>query len=318
MQHRLPATPDTVLWGYIDPSARPAIWISDGDRVTVETLSGGPRNIPDPDMACNALSTHLEVITNLRPEMGPHILTGPIHIAGADSGDRLVVEIEALEFAQDFGWNAIEPGFGIFPDIADGYENLIIPIDREHRRAKLPWGPEPSLAPFFGVLAVAPDPAMGRVTSIVPGPFGGNIDNPFCRQGARIEFPVFCEGALFMVGDGHALQGDGEVCDTALETALNGRFRFTIEKGTAPSAPELFFGDLVITMDFDEDLNVAAVRATDRMMNHLQRHAGLTRKDAYRHCSLFASLRITQLVNRRKGVHCMLSRDSLSAPAMQS
>lgn len=311
MHHRLPATPSSVSWGNFTPGMKPALTISPGDRVTVETLSGGHRNLPGEGSGIDTLPSLQKVMASISPDLGPHIMTGPIQIDGAEVGDRLIVEIEEVDFAQDYGWNAIEPGFGIFPQLPVAYENLIVPIDRSTRTARTPWGATATLNPFFGIMAVQPDPTLGRLTSVVPGPFGGNIDNKYCRSGGRIDFPVFVPGAGFMVGDGHAAQGDGEICDTALETALNGTFKFSIEKGTAPEFPEISFGDLFITMAFDEDLNKAAVAATDRMMGYLETSFGLSRSDAYRHCSLFADLRITQMVNRKKGVHCVLNRSML-------
>ncbi|WP_300042691.1 acetamidase/formamidase family protein [uncultured Paracoccus sp.] len=308
MHHHLAASPETIIWGHIDPTAPPALHIDSGDSVTIETLSGGPRNLPDPASGCHALPAHLRVIDQCRPKLGPHMLTGPVFIRGAEPGDRLLVEIEAIDLAQDFGWNAIEPGFGILPDLATEYQSLTIPLDRERAQARLPWGTVVDLAPFFGILAVAPEVAGGSVTSVVPGPFGGNMDNRFCRPGARITLPVFCPGALFFAGDGHALQGDGEICDTALETALNGRFRLSIEKGGAPEAPEILWGDRVITMDFDEDLGRAATVAARRMIDWLTRNSQMSRNEAYRHCSMLADLRVTQMVNRRRGVHCVLRR----------
>lgn len=315
MHHHLAATPETVLWGHIDPAAAPVLHIASGDSVTIETLSGGPRNLPAPETGCHALAAHRDVIARCRPHLGPHMLTGPIFIRDAAPGDRLLVEIETIELAQDFGWNAIEPGAGILPDLADEYESLTVPLDRSRRQARLPWGPVVDLAPFFGILAVAPDASGGCVTSVVPGPFGGNMDNRYCRAGARIALPVFCEGALFLAGDGHALQGDGEICDTALETALNGRLRFHLEKGTAPEAPEILCDNRIITMDFDEDLDKAATTAARRMVHWLTRNTPLSAGEAYRHCSLLADLRVTQMVNRRKGAHCVMDLGSLSPAA---
>lgn len=311
MLHHLPARPDTILWGHLDPGAAPVLRISSGDSVEVETLSGGARNLPAAGQPGTALPAHLAVIAEKSPELGPHMLTGPIHIEGAEPGDRLVVEIEEIRFAQDYGWNAIEPGFGMFPDLAREYENLTIAIDRDRAVAQLPWGPEAALSPFFGILAVAPPMAGGRLSSVPPGAFGGNIDNRFARQGAVISLPVFVPGALFMAGDGHALQGDGEICDTALETALNGRFRFHLEKGTAPDAPEILYDNRLITMGFDPDLNRAAEAAAARMMDRICALSPLSRDQAFRHCSLFGSLRITQVVNGVKGVHCVLDLGSL-------
>ncbi len=307
----LDAGPSTVHWGYFDPHATPALHVAQGASVRIEALSGGKRNLPDRHSELTVLPAHRAVIDTLKPELGPHIVTGPVYINGAEPGDRLIVEITAIDLAQNWGWNAIEPGFGIFPDLAETYENIVIPIDVEQRQARLPWGPVADLEPFFGILAVAPDPAGGRVGSVQPGPFGGNIDNRYARAGARIELPIFCAGALFFAGDGHALQGDGEVCDTALETALNGTFRFSVEKGTAPQTPEIFLDDLIITMDFDEDLDRAAVMATARMMDIIERRTGLSRRVAWRHCSLFADLRVTQMVNRAKGIHCVLKASTI-------
>lgn len=311
MEHHLPAGPHTVLWGHIDPAAPPALHVAPGDCVTVDTLSGGPRNLPPEDSPHRPLPEHLAVISTLNRHLGPHMLTGPIHIAGAEPGDRLIVEIEKISLTQTWGWNAIEPGFGLFPDLAPAYESLIVPIDRRRRRAQLPWGPEVRLEPFFGILAVAPPPELGIVSSVPPGVFGGNVDTRLFRAGARISFPVFTPGALFFAGDGHALQGEGEICDTALETALRGRFRFTLEKGTAPSAPEVESGSIIATFGFDSELQNAVSQAAERMIDWLCRRSALSRTEAYRHLSLCSDLRITQLVNGQKGAHCLLDRRSL-------
>ncbi|TQS70142.1 acetamidase [Rhodobacteraceae bacterium] len=308
--HYLPAGPDTVHWGHFDPAAAPVLRIAAGDTVQIDTLSGGPRNLPDAGQG-SVLPNHRAALAALAQDLGPHLVTGPIHVEGAVPGDRLIVDIVSVELSQNWGWNAIEPGFGAFPDLATEYENMIIPIDIARSRAALPWGVNVDLHPFFGILAVAPELATGRIGTVVPGAFGGNMDNRFARAGASLHLPVFCEGALFFAGDGHALQGNGEVCDTALETALNGRFRFRLEKGTAPRAPEIHRDDLLVTMAFDPDLDRAAVEATSRMMDILTAQTPLSRREAWRHCSLCADLHITQLVNGKKGVHCTLRRATL-------
>ena len=308
--HHLRAGPETVHWGYFDPNAAPVLRIAVGDTAQIDTLSGGPRNLARADQGA-VLPNHHSVLAALTPDLGPHLVTGPIYVAGAEPGDRLIVDIVSVELSKNWGWNAVEPGFGIFPDLAPSYENLIIPIDIARQRATLPWGVSVDLHPFFGILAVAPDPKTGRVGTVEPGAFGGNMDNRFARAGASLHLPVFCEGALFFAGDGHALQGNGEVCDTALETALNGRFRFRLEKGTAPSAPEIHRDDLIVTMAFDPDLNVAALNAMSRMMDIVEAQTGLSRIEAWRHCSICADLHVTQLVNRSKGAHCTLRRETL-------
>jgi acetamidase/formamidase len=283
----------------------PVLSIKCGDTVTIDTVSGAPHNLPQSGPFVT-LDDHLEILTKCRRGLGPHLLTGPIFVEGCAPGDRLIVKIKEVRPRQNWGWNAIEPDAGLFPKIADHYENLIVPIDLTGKVASLPWGPKVALEPFFGVLAVAPARCMGALTSVVPGAFGGNIDNRFCRAGSELHLPAMCEGALFSVGDGHALQGDGEVCDTALETALSGDFEFDLIKNSAPAAPEIYFSQKMITMAFDEDLDTAVSTACGRMINNLMERFDLSRKDAYRHCSLLASLRVTQVVNGKKGVHCIV------------
>nr|WP_154965235.1 acetamidase/formamidase family protein [Agrobacterium tumefaciens] len=302
--------PKNIQWGVFDPLSRPVLNVVPGEDVVLETLSGSKRNLPlDDDI--DVLENHIAVLKTMKPELGPHMMTGPIHIEGAEPGDRLVVEILEIKLAQNWGWNAIEPGFGLMPDLATGYESLTVPLDIKNNRAKLPWGPSAILEPFFGILAVAPDPALGRIGSVEPGPFGGNMDNRYSRAGSRVEFPVFREGALFSAGDGHALQGDGEVCDTALETALNGRFRFSLIKGAAPEVPEIYTPAELVTMAFNPDLNKAADQAARRMVDLVASRTVLSKGEALRHCSMFADLRITQIVNRTKGVHCVLRQNTL-------
>src|SRR5260370_3026442 len=102
---------------------------------------------------------------------------------------------------------------------------------------RLPWGLDLPLKPFFGVMGVAPPPAWGRITSLIPRAMGGNLDNKELTPGAKLYLPVFVPGALFSCGDGHGVQGDGEVCVTAIETALQGRFKLTLPKVLRPATP---------------------------------------------------------------------------------
>ena len=186
-----------------------------------------------------------------------------------------------------------------------------LPIDRAAGTVLTPWGLEIPARPFFGVMGTAPPPHLGRLTSIVPGAFGGNIDNKELTAGSVLYLPVWTEGALFSAGDGHAAQGDGEVCLTAVETGLTGTFRIDLVKRAGLSFPRAETPGHLIAMGFDEDLDEAARMALIEMIGLITERTSLAEEDAYRLCSLAADLRVTQLVNRRKGIHAMLGRWAL-------
>jgi acetamidase/formamidase len=153
------------------------------------------------------------------------------------------------------------------------------------------------------VIGTAPRPVYGRLTSIIPREFGGNIDNKDLVAGATLFLPVFNRGALFSVGDGHAVQGDGEVCVTALETALRGTFELIVRKDIRLSLPRAETRTHLITMGFDADLDQAAKQAIREMIKLLVEKAGFSREDAYSFMSLACDVRVTQLVNEHKGIH---------------
>ena len=173
---------------------------------------------------------------------------------------------------------------------------------------RMPWGLDLPLKPFFGVMGVAPPPAWGRITSLIPRAMGGNLDNKELGAGAKLYLPVFVPGALFSCGDGHGVQGDGEVCVTAIETALQGRFRLTLRKDLRFDYPARGNADHYMTMAMDPDLDQCVVRALRDMIVLLGEKRNLSREDAYTLCSLAADLRVTQTVNGSKGIHCMIAK----------
>jgi acetamidase/formamidase len=168
------------------------------------------------------------------------------------------------------------------------------------------------LRPFFGVMGVAPSPSAGSVSSVPPGRHGGNIDNKELIAGTTLFLPVHTEGALFSAGDGHGTQGDGEVCLTAIETGLIGTFELHLHPGRALDWPYAETPTHLITMAFDPDLDICATTALREMIAAICTRTGLSREDAYTLCSLAADLRITQVVNGNKGVHCMLEKRYLA------
>jgi acetamidase/formamidase len=304
-------TTDHVHWGYFDAALAPIATIEPGETFTLNSVSGSVAEAPTDGSPYHVRPELRAIQSALKPELGPHILTGPIAIKGAMPGDALRVEIVDVQLADDWGFNIIKPGMGALPDDFP-YERLIhLGIDRAAGTIQTPWGMELKARPFFGVMGVAPAPSVGRVSSVMPASFGGNLDNKELGAGAVLYLPVAAEGGLFSAGDGHGAQGDGEVCLTAVETGLTGTFRIDLIKNANLDAPWAETPTHAITMAFDADLDIAMQVALQRMIKLIVAHTGVTADDAYRLCSLAVDLRVTQVVNRSKGIHAMISRELL-------
>jgi acetamidase/formamidase len=252
---------------------------------------------------------HREIVEKLRPVLGPHILTGPIAVRGAQPGDTLEVRIRTIELAADWGYNVIRPLKGALPEDFPEFQRRLIAIDRKTMTAALPWGPTLALRPFFGILATAPRPEYGTVSSVEPREFGGNMDNRELVAGTSVFLPVFVPGANFSVGDGHAVQGDGEVCLTALETCLTGVLEFVLHRGERLAFPRAVTPTHYIAMGMDPDLDDAARQALRDMIAWLVELKGWKPAEAYVFCSLACDLHVTQLVDGNKGIHAMVSRE---------
>ena len=306
-------SPKTCHWGVFDAKLPPVMEISSGDRVTIHTISGGPDVTPGPDSGYTIPPELTAVQREVpRPTVGGgHILTGPIAIRGAKPGDVLEVRILDVKPRMDWGYNIIRPLSGALPYDFTETTLIHIGIDIERNVATMPWGKELPLKPFFGVMGVAPPPAWGTISTIQPRAHGGNLDNKELVAGATLFLPVWAEGALFSVGDGHGCQGDGEVCVSAIETGLTGTFEFVLHKDRSLTLPRAETPEAYITMAFDVDLDEAARTALRRMLDLIQERTNLSREQAYTLCSLAADLRITQFVNQQNGVHCVLKKDML-------
>jgi acetamidase/formamidase len=238
----------------------------------------------------------------------PHILTGPVAVEGAEPGNVLQVDILDIKLRQDWGFNLIRPLGGTLPDEFPEGRILNIPLDAEKMIGRLPFGVDIPLKPFFGIMGVAPPKNWGRCTSVIPRSFGGNIDNKQLVAGTTLYLPVHVAGANFSCGDGHGAQGDGEVCLTAIETALQGKFRLTVRKDMVLKQPRAETPTHVITMGFDTSLDRAMETALREMIDYLVETKNITRMNAYTLCSVGVDFHVTQTVNTSKGVHGMLPK----------
>jgi acetamidase/formamidase len=246
---------------------------------------------------------------------GGHILTGPIYVEGADSGDVLEVRIQSITLPIAYAYNGCS---GYVRELCGEQRagaprvSTLIALDRKAMTAEVAPGIVVPLRPFFGSIGVAPAPALGRVSSNPPSRHAGNLDNKELTAGSTLYIPVFVKGALLEIGDGHAAQGDGEVDQTAIETNLRGRIQVIVRKDMALEWPRAETPTHWITMGTDTSLTVATKTAITEMVKLLQEKKGITQTQAYQAASMAADLRITQLVDGNVGVHMMIAKSYLS------
>ncbi|WP_428393333.1 acetamidase/formamidase family protein [Lichenicoccus sp.] len=315
-QHRLAATPDTVRHGQFDAAIPPVLTIDSGDTVDIQTVSGFPDVLATAPRGFDVPPALSSVLEARDEHLAGHILTGPVAVRGAAPGDMLEVRIEAVEPTCDWGYCGFRPLAGTLPN--DFTERFLahIAVDRAAGTCTLPWGVTLKLAPFFGIMGVAPPAAWGRISSREPRRHGGNLDNKELVAGSTLFLPVFVAGANFSTGDGHGLQGDGEVCINALEMCLDGRFTLILHKGGGPEAPRLRMPRAqtpthFISMGLNEDLNEAMRQALREMIALITERSTISAGEAYATCSLAVDFRVTQTVNGEKGVHGMLRKGLL-------
>ena len=231
--HQLPATPTTVAYGYYWSEAKPAIRIASGDIVEIETmLTNSPAGLERMGVKPEDIPQNLrDIVTQdtgaALKGPGGHILTGPIYVEGADSGDVLEVRIQSITLPLAYGYNGCS---GYMRELCEVRGSTLIHLDRDRMVAEVAPGIVVPLRPFWGSMGVAPAAALGRVNSNPPGRHAGNIDNKELVAGTTLYIPVFVKGALLEIGDGHAAQGDGEVDQTAVETNLKGRVQLVVRK----------------------------------------------------------------------------------------
>ena len=310
LYHLMP-TPTTVAWGYYDAAAKPVLRVQSGDEVDVGTLiTSTPSRLEGAGVDSADVQQSLRDIVDNVKDHGPggHILTGPIYVEGADSGDVLEVRIESIDLAIPYAYNAFGPRSGFLPEDFPYSRMKIIPLDRDKMVAHFAPGIDIPLHPFFGSIGDAPPPAMGRVSSAPPGIFAGNLDNKELVAGTTLYIPVWTKGALLEIGDGHAGQGNGEVDITAMETSLRGRFQLIVRKDLHAQWPRAETPTHYIAMGIDKDLVTATKNAIREAINFLVTTKGLTRDEAYMLVSVSSDVDITELVDGNVGVHVMIPK----------
>jgi acetamidase/formamidase len=318
--HVLKATPETVQWGWLDPKEPPRLTIASGDIVSIETLMHAKDKIQK--------GTSMEEIVALRkanPGGGPHSLTGPIYVEGAEPGD--VLEIRILKIVpKKVGTNFNLPGKD-FPTIGalasqfpEGHVQYF-DLDWAKKQTVFKPGIVIPLKPFPGTLAVGIDPddpsprkggskdPLAPVSTLRPWKNGSNMDINELTAGTTIFIPVFLKGGLIWTGDSHCAQGNGEVNLTALECSFeNIEIQAIVRKDMKLTWPRIETPTHYIQVGFDESLDKAMVIAVGETVDFLVKQKGLDPYEAYSLTALVADCRVSQVVDVRKGVHCMVPK----------
>ena len=305
--HKLIASAKTVHTGFFDAALPPVLTIESGDTVVMNSLM-----LMDGQLHCGMSLEELIAVRQyyVERQLGAHTLTGPIFVQGAEAGDVLEVRIQKFILA-DWGVNYHFPGklgIGGLPEDFPNGQIKAFKLDLEKMETTFAPGIVLPLKPFFGVMGVAPRAGEKRGSSI-PDYFGGNMDNKELVAGTTLFLPVHVPGALFSAGDAHAVQGDGEVDVTAIETAMaEAVLEFFVRKDLKMERPMAETPTHWITMAFHPDLDEAAKIALRDTIQFLSASKGLSRDDAYALSSLSVDLRITQIVDGNKGVHAMIPK----------
>jgi acetamidase/formamidase len=308
--HELKASPSTVHRGFFDATLTPVLTIDSGDIVRLETATGNPRyfeslGVPKEKIPAELYAVYEGVEGQGR---GDHTLNGPIAVRGAMPGDVLEVRIRSVDVRLPIAGQSFTPNRGLLPEDFPYAKARVLWIDLKNRTVEYAPGIRVPVKPFWGVMGVAPPPAMGRVSSGPPNIFGGNMDNRDLGAGSTLFLPVYVPGALLSIGDGHAVQGYGEVCLSAVETSLKGEIQVVLHKGAPIRLPRAETPTHYMTMGLHENLEEAARIATREMLDFLVARKGMTRDDAYLLASAAMDLMVTQVVDGTKGIHAMMPK----------
>jgi len=226
-----------------------------------------------------------------------HTLTGPVFVEGAEPGDTLAVEILEIE-PGDWGWMALSPHFGFLTDdFADTTVLRTFALNKDQGYVDFSEDIRIPLRPFAGVMGVAPN-TDEMLDTFPPRANGGNLDDPHLTAGTTVYFPVNVPGALFSIGDTHAVQGLGEVSGTAMEAPMRIVYRISALKNFRTIEEVQYETDAYYaTTGFAETTDEAARKATRYMIDYLVAARGLSREDAYMLCSIAGDLHIAEVVD---------------------
>ena len=316
--HVVESNDKTVHLGVFDTTLEPILKVDSGDTISYVNTWTHFLNQMQPGVPVDFLAK--QRLAN--PGKGPHSIIGPIYVNGAEPGDVLEIRykrIRPLDWAAVFS-NPASIGTGLLAkDFAEGQVKYM-KLDLAKNTAEFNPSIHVPLKPFQGTLGLAPPDGFypplspGVTSSVPPGPHGGNVDLNEMGEGSTMFLPVWKPGALIFTGDSHAVQGDGEICLTALETGMKElRIQVVLHKQKNFAWPVAETETHWIPLAMDKDLNVAMMTAARNAIDFLAARANLTRLDAYALCSIAVSFRVTQVVDITRGVHAMIPKSLFAA-----
>jgi acetamidase/formamidase len=330
--YQVPATSDTVTLGLFTLDKPPVVKVKSGDIVSLETWNSCLHvmvyNKTTPADVAKFYTEH-----DIQKRRGMHSLTGPVYVEGAEPGDVLEIRILDIKLT-DFGYNFLSPDQGIFTNFSKP-QIKYFKFDKEHNSVEFTKGVCLQLKPFPGIIAVAPpldwpdgwpvnlkthmgQPVKGEFNSVPPGPFAGNLDQPELQAGSILFVPVFQKGGLVWTGDSHAMQSNGEIDVTALETAYEAiTLQFFVRKdlkalgvtdktkrkgGDAFTWPIIENATHWMVVGLHVDLMEAMKLAARNAIDFLVRTQGFTPQDGYQFLSMVGDFEIAEAVNVVKNV----------------
>jgi acetamidase/formamidase len=329
--HFVPSRPETVSWGWYPIDKEPVVTIQSGETVRINTIThAGATQGEEPGAYLTGLGIPRdEILQDVldfwasrdgRPREGRsgHVITGPVYVEGAEPSDMLEVQILSIQTRVPWGINNTSARGGVFSQGYPGFDDDDPELDIAQRRHVIRTGEvdgrevaffspdiQVPLAPFMGIVAVAPNPVVGEPgvsvpgvqSSRPPGAFGGNLDVKDLTAGTTVYLPVFHPGALFYVGDPHGAQGDGEVSGTAIEQSLTATFRFVVHKDVSISGPRAENDTHHLIMGIDLDLDRATRNATWEVVDFLVTEKGLSPARALSLASIAVDFRVSEVVD---------------------
>lgn len=303
----LPATPATTQWGVFNNRLAPVLRINPGDTVAIQTLPAADNQVV-PGVSAEKIIQMNNAVAN----RGPHTLTGPIYVEGAEPGDAIRIHINSITTLPYASNNSV-PGKGLFPDLFPNGQVTYFHIDLQKKQIQFAPGIVIPINPFPGVVAVA-QAKPGSYDSDPPGQYGGNMDLRELTEGSTLYLPVFMKGGMIWTGDSHAGQGNGEIDLTAIETAYS-ELNVTIDliKNKNLEWPQVETPTSWITVGYDTDLNKALDIAKDQTVQFLMQQRKLSEPEATKLLTKIWNCPISEVVNGVKGVYCIIPKNMSAA-----
>ena len=320
--HVVPSTKETVRLGVYDTNLPPILTIDSGDSISFPDTWSHFLNELQPGVPIDTLAK----LRMSNPGKGPLSVIGPIAVNKAEPGDLLEIRYGRI---QPYEWGAVinNPaviGTGLLPQDSPQGQVKYVDLDLRAMTSKFTPNITIPLKPFQGTLGVAPPdgyfpPLSPGVTNAVPpGPHAGNLDLSELSEGSTLYIPVWKPGALIYTGDSHAVQGDGEICNSAIETRMKElRIQVLLHKQKGLAWPAAETDKHWITMGLDKDLNAAMTLAARNAIKFLAAQAKISELDAYALCSIAVSFRVTQVVDIVRGVHALIPKNIFASQFRQ-